>query len=176
MNLEMAMKAATKSDIFPPDNDYRALRKRINVLHEFGVKVAFTNGAYDILGAHHIRFLRWIKENTDNAHLIVAVNSDESVRQLKGSARPIMPLNERLEIISELWSVDTVTWFSEETPLRLLENITVDYLIKGGDRTDDKLVGEDLVKSLGGIVLRSPVFGGHSTDIINKILRGASHA
>ncbi len=132
-------------------------------------KVVFTNGCFDLIHVGHIRYLRRARALGDL--LIVGVNSDASLRRIKGSTRPIVPHVERAEIISALECVDCVTLFEEEDPLELIQAIRPDILVKGGDWPEDQIVGADFVKEQGGKVVRIPLVPGASTtSIIERIL------
>ena len=141
----------------------------MNTHKKEGKKVVFTNGCYDILHIGHIRCFQEGKRLGDI--LIVALNSDRSVRALKGPSRPIIPEDERAEIIAAIESVDYVTIFDQEEPLEIISTITPDVLVKGGDWTIDTIVGKNLVESHGGSVLSLPMVPGISTSrIIEKIV------
>ena len=140
-------------------------------LKKSGKKIVFTNGCFDLLHVGHIRYLKGAKELA--AVLVVGLNSDQSVRKLKGPQRPIQPENDRAEILSSLSSVDFVSIFDDETPLNIIELIRPDILVKGGDWSIDKIVGADIVKSYGGSVKNIQFVEGHSTTtLINKLLTG----
>ena len=114
--------------------------------------IVFTNGVFDLLHRGHVTYLA--QARAEGAALIVALNDDDSVRRLgKGSDRPINVLADRLAVIAALESVSLVTWFSDDTPLALIESISPDVLIKGGDWAPDKIVGGDWVRARGGRVL-----------------------
>ena len=133
-----------------------------------GRKIVFTNGCFDIIHIGHIRYLKQASELGDV--LIVGVNSDSSVRSFKGTGRPVIPENERVEIVAALQYVDYVTLFSEETPYELIKRIVPDILVKGGDWPVDEIVGSDIVEKNGGKVLSLPFHPGKSSsDIIEKI-------
>lgn len=127
-----------------------------------GETVVFTNGCFDLLHAGHTRYLNAAGSLGD--HLVVGLNSDDSVRRLKGPSRPVTPESERAEILTALSSVDVVTIFEEDTPLRLIESITPDILVKGGDWSIDTIVGREHVLAAGGRVLTLPVVPGRSTS------------
>ena len=131
--------------------------------------VAFTNGCFDIIHLGHIRYLNKAKTLCDS--LVVGVNSDNSVKRLKGNTRPIIPLSERMEILAALSSVDYVTWFDEDTPYTLIKLLKPDMLIKGGDWSKDQIVGSDIVLQAGGIV-KSLNYEEYcsTTNIIEKII------
>jgi len=133
-----------------------------------GERVVFTNGCFDILHAGHVRTLRFARAQGDV--LVVAINSDASIRGLKGPGRPIVPEGERALILAALEDVDYVVVFNEKTPVDLLRRIRPDVLVKGGDYGPDGVVGADLVKSWGGRVVVAPLEKGVSTtNIVNKI-------
>lgn len=131
-------------------------------------KVAFTNGCFDILHIGHVQLL--YKAFTLSDIVIVAVNSDISVRNLKGKSRPIIQERERAEIIASIQYVNYVTIFDELTPISLIKDIKPDILIKGGDWKGKKIVGADFVRSIGGKVI-SDVYipNKSSSDIISRI-------
>lgn len=115
-----------------------------------GKKVVFTNGVFDILHAGHVDYLGKAKEFGDV--LIVGVNSDASVKRIKGELRPVVPQHERAFIISSLKPVDFVTIFEEDTPFEVIKKLIPDVLVKGADWSKDKIVGADVVEANGGSV------------------------
>jgi len=129
-----------------------------------GQKVVFTNGCFDLLHPGHVRLLRLAADMGD--YLIVGVNSDASVRRLKGSNRPINPAEARAEVLSALEAVDSVVVFDEDTPLELINAIRPDVLVKGGDYRPEQIVGRAEVEAAGGRVVLVPVADGHSTTTI----------
>lgn len=134
-----------------------------------GKKVVFTNGCFDLLHVGHIRYLQEAKSLGDI--LVVGLNSDASVKRLKGEQRPIQTELDRAEILLSLRSVDFVSIFDEDTPLELIKMISPDILVKGGDWTIDKIVGSQHVLSCGGEVKSLQFVPGRSTtEIIKKIL------
>jgi len=136
-----------------------------------GKKIVFTNGCYDLLHIGHIRCFREAKKLGDV--LVVGLNSDRSVRALKGAPRPIVPEGERAEILAALECVDYVTTFDQDDPREIIAQLKPDVLVKGGDWTVDTIVGRDIVESYGGKVLSLPLTAGVSTTaIVNNI---ASH-
>jgi D-beta-D-heptose 7-phosphate kinase/D-beta-D-heptose 1-phosphate adenosyltransferase len=140
-----------------------------------GRRVVFTNGCFDILHPGHIRILEQARDLGDV--LIVGINSDASVRQLKGAGRPVLPENERAEILAALECVDAVIVFDELTPREVIARLLPDVLVKGGDWAGDKIVGREEVEAAGGRVVSAPVVAGFSTtDILRKIREGASAA
>jgi D-beta-D-heptose 7-phosphate kinase/D-beta-D-heptose 1-phosphate adenosyltransferase len=138
-----------------------------------GPRVVFTNGCFDLLHAGHARLLEWAKRQGDV--LVVGINSDRSVRRLKGPGRPLMPQRERAGLLAALESVDYVTWFNAPTPQRVIAQLQPDILIKGEDWAADQIVGQDVVRRHGGRVLRFPLVKGLSTSqLIARIRRGAT--
>lgn len=131
-------------------------------------KIVFTNGCFDVIHVGHIRYLRQARSLGDL--LIVGLNSDSSVRKIKGSDRPIIPEEERAEVLAALEFVDYVAIFSEETPVNLIKLVHPDILVKGGDWSIDKIVGREIVEEYGGTVMPLPFHPGKSSsDIIEKI-------
>jgi rfaE bifunctional protein nucleotidyltransferase chain/domain len=134
-----------------------------------GQLVVFTNGCFDILHAGHIKYLESAAALGD--HLIIAVNSDESVRKLKGESRPINILSSRLYLLASLSCVDGVFPFTEETPLEVIKQLKPDVLVKGGDYKPENMVGAKEVMSWGGHVEVIPYVEGFSTTKLeSKIL------
>ena len=126
-----------------------------------GLQVVFTNGCFDLLHIGHITLLEQARRMGDR--LIVAVNSDSSVRRLKGRERPLVREHDRARILAALAAVDAVVVFDESTPLRLIEAIRPDVLVKGGDYTEDEVVGAAEVRGWGGRVELVPLVAGCST-------------
>jgi len=144
-----------------------AVRRR---LRRQGKKVVFTNGCFDLLHAGHVCLFHKAKKLGDV--LIIALNSDASVRRLKGPNRPIFPLRERFEILAALAGVDYLTSFGEPTPQKTIAALRPDVLVKGGDWGPFEIVGRSEVEAAGGRVVRVPYFKGHSTSaLIRKIVR-----
>ncbi|NPA57819.1 MAG: D-glycero-beta-D-manno-heptose 1-phosphate adenylyltransferase [Aquificae bacterium] len=138
-----------------------------------GKRIVFTNGCFDILHAGHVDYLQKAKALGDV--LIVGLNSDASVRRLKGKERPVNPQEERKKVLEALKPVDLVVVFEEDTPERLIREIKPDVLVKGGDWSIDKIVGADFVKSYGGEVKTIQfVHNTSTTDIINRIRQKVS--
>ena len=145
-----------------------ALKDKLEELRKKGKKIAFTNGCFDILHVGHVRYLREAKKTADV--LVLALNSDSSVRSLKGKERPLMNEKERAEILAALECIDFVTIFQELTPLELINNLKPDILIKGGDWPEEKVVGREEIKKWGGRVAIIPeVEGKSTTNIVEKI-------
>ena len=145
------------------------LKERLKALKKAGKKVVFTNGCFDFLHVGHVRCLEAAKAEGDI--LVVGLNSDESVHRIKGPRRPVMPENERAEVLAALACVDFVTIFGEPDPLVTIRCLVPDVLIKGEDWPEDAIVGRDVVEAAGGRVVRIPLTEGASTSkIIEKIL------
>jgi rfaE bifunctional protein nucleotidyltransferase chain/domain len=144
------------------------LKKKIDALRDKGKKIVFTNGCFDILHVGHTRYLRDAKKQGDI--LVLGLNSDESVRSLKGEKRPLMPENERADVVASLESVDYVTIFHELTPLGLIEYLKPHVLVKGGDWKGKDVVGRKSMKKWGGRVVIIPeIKGSSTTNIIEKV-------
>jgi D-beta-D-heptose 7-phosphate kinase/D-beta-D-heptose 1-phosphate adenosyltransferase len=136
-----------------------------------GQKVVFTNGCFDVLHRGHITYLQEAKATGDK--LIIGLNSDESVRRLKGQHRPIQCIEDRAVILEALGCVDVVVEFVEDTPAELIAELQPNVLVKGGDYQEDEIVGRDIVLSNGGEVKIIPLVEGVSTSsIISRILSG----
>jgi len=147
-----------------------ALRKELDRLREEGKSIAFTNGCFDILHVGHVRYLTEAKKTADI--LVLALNSDSSVRTIKGEKRPLIPQGERAEVLAGLSSINYVTIFDEATPLELIKYLKPDILIKGGDWSEENIVGRDEVRSWGGRVVVVPeVEGASTTNIVDKVLK-----
>jgi len=133
-----------------------------------GRRVVFTNGCFDLLHPGHIQTLEQAREL---GHvLIVGINSDNSVRQLKGEGRPLLPERERAEILAGIECVDAVIIFDELTPQKVIAQLLPDVLVKGGDWAGDRIVGREEVEAAGGRVVSAPVVPGYSTtEILRKI-------
>ena len=132
-------------------------------------RVVFTNGCFDLLHPGHIASLEKARSLGDI--LIVGLNSDESVRKLKGPGRPVIPAEERAEILASLECVDAVLIFDELTPQRVIAALLPDVLVKGGDWPGDQIVGRPEVETAGGKVVRVDVVEGYSTSEILKKIR-----
>ncbi len=136
-----------------------------------GERVVMTNGCFDILHAGHVRYLQEAAQLGDR--LVVAVNSDDSVRRLKGDSRPIVPLQARMEVLAALSCVDWVIPFEEDTPERLICSVRPDVLVKGGDYQPHEIAGASCVQDAGGEVKVLSFWDGFSTtDIVNRIRTG----
>ena len=149
--------------------DRFALKSQIDALRAQGKKIAFTNGCFDILHVGHVRYLNQARKTADV--LVLALNTDASVRAIKGDKRPLVNEMERAEVLAALECVDYLTLFDEPTPLNLITLLKPDILIKGGDWPEEKVVGRDEVLSWGGrVVLIDEVAGKSTTNIVDKIL------
>ena len=138
-------------------------------LRASGRKIVFTNGVFDILHKGHVDYLNKSKALGDV--LVVGVNSDSSVRRIKGSKRPIVPQSDRAWVLSNLKSVDYVCIFDEDTPYETIKLLQPDFLVKGADWKIEDVIGRDIVEGRGGKVVTIKYIDGKSTtNIINKIL------
>jgi rfaE bifunctional protein nucleotidyltransferase chain/domain len=137
-----------------------------------GKRVVFTNGCFDLLHPGHIRSLERARGLGDA--LIVGINSDDSVRRLKGEGRPVIPAEERAEILANLDCVDGVVIFEELTPQRVVAELLPDVLVKGGDWPGSQIVGREEVEAAGGKVVLVDVVPGYSTTEILKKIREAN--
>ena len=138
-------------------------------LRASGKTIVFTNGVFDLLHPGHVRYLQHARSLGDA--LIVGINSDRSVRAVKGPDRPITPENERAEILAALACVDAVAIFDEETPYEIISAIAPDVLVKGADWAEDAIVGRDIVEARGGRVVRATIEEGYSTTQILRNIR-----
>jgi len=135
-----------------------------------GKKVVFTNGCFDILHVGHVRYLRRAKTQGDV--LVIGLNTDRSVREIKGEKRPIVPEKERAEVLAALEFVDYVVPFDEPDPFRLIGALKPNVLVKGADWPRSRIIGREIVEKIGGRVVRVPlVAGASSTGLIEKILK-----
>jgi rfaE bifunctional protein nucleotidyltransferase chain/domain len=135
---------------------------------EKGKKIVFTNGCFDIIHAGHVDYLEKAKSLGD--FLVVGLNSDESVKRLKGPTRPVNPVDQRKKVLQALKPVDLVIVFEEDTPERLIKEIKPDVLVKGGDWKTENIVGADFVMSYGGKVYTIDfVYDTSTTKIIEKV-------
>lgn len=148
------------------------IKAKVDSLRQSGKVVIFTNGCFDLLHVGHVRYLQEAGKQGDC--LVVAVNSDSSVRQIKGPDRPIIPEEQRAEVVAALGCVDWVTIFDEPDPLVLIKLLKPDVLVKGGDWPEERIVGASEVKEAGGQVARIPLEVGVSTsDILEKVGKAA---
>jgi D-beta-D-heptose 7-phosphate kinase/D-beta-D-heptose 1-phosphate adenosyltransferase len=150
--------------------DWKELTKALDVERAAKRRIVFTNGVFDMLHAGHVRSLAGAASLGDV--LVVGVNDDASVRRLKGDKRPIMPLDQRAEILAALAAVAYVAPFAEDTPLELIRAVRPDVLVKGRDYAGKLVVGADFVEKNGGRVELLPLVEGVSTtDLVTEILR-----
>ena len=146
------------------------LKKIIPALRSRGKRIVFTNGCFDILHYGHTKYLEDAKEKGDI--LVVAVNSDASVKRLKGKRRPVVGEKDRLKVVAALESVDYVLLFKEDTPLKVISALKPDILVKGADWKKNSIVGSDIVSGRGGKVTRIKLAPGRSTtNLIKKIAK-----
>jgi D-beta-D-heptose 7-phosphate kinase/D-beta-D-heptose 1-phosphate adenosyltransferase len=134
-----------------------------------GKRLVFTNGVFDLLHPGHVRYLAEARRQGDA--LIVAVNSDRSVRAIKGPTRPIVPGHDRAEVLAALECVDAVVVFDEDDPHAVISALQPDVLVKGADWAADAIVGRDVVEARGGRVVRIPFAEGYSTTSILERIR-----
>jgi rfaE bifunctional protein nucleotidyltransferase chain/domain len=145
------------------------LRRERERLRAEGLRLVFTNGCFDILHVGHVRYLQRARELGDA--LLVAVNSDRSVRELKGAGRPIVNEQERAEMLAALGAVDYVTIFDDLSPRALISEVLPDVLVKGGDYQLDEIHGREETEAAGGRVLSLPFIEGASTSSIIERIR-----
>jgi D-beta-D-heptose 7-phosphate kinase/D-beta-D-heptose 1-phosphate adenosyltransferase len=146
------------------------LVSRVRAAQARGLKVVFTNGCFDVLHLGHVHYLSEARRLGDL--LVVGLNSDESVKRLKGEGRPVMPQADRAGVLCALSSVDYVCIFEEDTPDALIRLVSPDVLVKGGDYKPGEIVGADFVTEKGGVVRVIPMLPGRSTKLlIDAIVR-----
>jgi D-beta-D-heptose 7-phosphate kinase/D-beta-D-heptose 1-phosphate adenosyltransferase len=151
------------------------LRDILDGLKGRGKRIVFTNGCFDILHIGHIRCLEEAKKEGDI--LIVAINSDRSIRSIKGPSRPFTPETERAEVLSALACVDYVVIFDEPDPLELISSLKPNILVKGGDWTPETTIGREVVEGMGGKVVIIPQVQGVSTSaFVDRIVRKGEKA
>ncbi|MCC6277084.1 MAG: D-glycero-beta-D-manno-heptose 1-phosphate adenylyltransferase [Oligoflexia bacterium] len=150
------------------------LIRRTDVAHfceqvrKSGKRIVFTNGCFDLLHVGHVTYLEQARSLGD--FLFVGLNSDSSVKKLKGNDRPLQNENDRAQILLALKSVDAVSVFDEDTPLELIKLVKPQVLVKGGDWAPEKIVGKDFVESSGGVVRNLGFVEGRSTsELVKKI-------
>lgn len=147
------------------------LRAIVRRLQRAGRRVVFTNGCFDILHVGHVRYLKEASALGDI--LVIGMNSDRSVRRLKGAGRPLVGERERAEVLAALEMVDYVTVFGEDTPAELIAELRPDILVKGGDYRAEEVAGKEIVEAAGGRVAIIPLVRGQSTTGLIRKLRGA---
>lgn len=153
------------SSILLSEDDVVNLREKYK---REGKKLVFTNGCFDIIHVGHIKLLKKSKQIGDI--LIVGLNSDDSVRRLKGKGRPINKIKDRIEVLSAIRYVDHIIVFDEDTPYNLINRLRPDVLVKGGDYKPDDVIGRDIVEGNGGEVVILPLVKGQSTTkILDRI-------
>jgi rfaE bifunctional protein nucleotidyltransferase chain/domain len=146
------------------------VRRRARAWRRHGKRVVFTNGCFDLIHPGHVRYLRAARRLGDV--LVVGVNSDASVRRLKGPTRPLVPQADRCEVLAALDMVDVVVVFEEDTPYATIAAVEPDVLVKGGDWAPDRIVGADLVRARGGVVRSLRFAPGYSTtDLVERLER-----
>ena len=148
--------------------DPRLLEER-GAWRRAGTPVVLTNGCFDLLHAGHVALLEQARGH--GGVLIVAINSDASVRRLKGEQRPLIPADERAELLLAVEAVDRVVVFEEDTPLEVVRRLLPDVLVKGADWGPDNIVGSEVVTAHGGKVVRVPLVAGRSTSAILERVR-----
>ena len=131
--------------------------------------MVFTNGCFDLLHAGHVRYLEAARKQGDL--LIVGLNSDASVRRLKGPGRPLNPAGDRAAVLAGLAAVDAVVIFAEDTPAKLIAELLPEVLVKGADWGQDEIVGAEAVRGHGGRVVRIPLLQGRSTSRLLEAIR-----
>ena len=144
--------------------DRNTLKEKVDSLRQAGKRVVLTNGCFDLLHIGHVRYLQEARKQGDC--LVVAVNSDSSVRQIKEPGRPIIPESQRAELVAALGCVDWVTIFAESDPLVLIRLLKPDVLVKGTDWSEEEIIGAPEVREAGGQVLRIPLVPEISTSTI----------
>lgn len=144
---------------------FKHIEKYIEKLREqSAIRIAFTNGCFDVIHRGHVQYLEQAKAAADL--LLVGLNSDASVRRLKGADRPYIEQDDRAFVLSRLEAVDIVCIFDQDTPLELLRRVKPDVLAKGADYSLEEIVGRDFVESYGGRVIRVPLVQGRSSSSI----------
>jgi len=147
-----------------------SLKRKVGRLKQDGKRIVFTNGCFDILHYGHTKYLQDARAKGD--YLVVAVNSDSSIRNIKARNRPVVGQADRLRIIAALGCVDFVVLFKESNPLKVIKALKPDILVKGSDWNKKRIVGADFVESYGGKVETINLVKGRSTSaIIEKIVR-----
>jgi len=144
------------------------LKDTLSALRKEQKRIVFTNGCFDILHVGHVAYLEEAKKEGDI--LVVAVNSDDSLKRLKGKGRPVVNQNDRMKMLAALESVDYVVIFKEDNPASIVEDLKPDVIVKGSDWKEDKIIGGESVKKRGGKVITIPISQGYSTTaLLEKI-------
>jgi D-glycero-beta-D-manno-heptose 1-phosphate adenylyltransferase len=146
--------------------DLKTLENRLAMWRLFKNKIVFTNGCFDILHRGHIEYLS--KARDKGEVLIIGLNSDASVKRIKGEGRPVQDESSRALVLASLRFVEGIVLFNEDTPYELIRIVKPDVLVKGGDYNEDTIVGADIVKATGGEVVVIPLVEGYSTTEILK--------
>jgi rfaE bifunctional protein nucleotidyltransferase chain/domain len=149
--------------------DIKVLGNRLAMWRLFNNKVVFTNGCFDILHRGHIEYLSQARDKGEI--LVIGLNSDASVKRIKGKGRPVQDETSRALVLASLRIVDAVVLFDEDTPFELIKIVKPDVLVKGADYTEDTIVGADIVKASGGEVVVIPIVAGYSTSRILKVIK-----
>jgi len=150
--------------------DSTTLMHRLSMWRFLGRKIVFTNGCFDVLHHGHIYLLNKAAETDHHCMVVVGLNSDDSVKQLKGEGRPVNRFDDRALLLASLYAVDAVIGFNDPTPIGLITSILPEYLVKGGDYKEDEVVGADMVRSNGGKVVIVPYLENYSTtQLISKL-------
>ena len=144
------------------------IKNELQPLQQQGKKIVFTNGCFDILHAGHVDIFQQARNLGDA--LVVAVNSDISIKKIKGEKRPVVPQAQRMQVLAALEAIDYVVVFEEENPLKIIKELQPDILVKGGDWPVETIVGREIVEKKGGKVLSIPLMEGISTtNIIEEV-------
>ncbi len=144
------------------------IKNEITALQQQGKKIVFTNGCFDILHAGHVDIFQQARNLGDA--LVVAVNSDISIKKIKGEKRPVVPQAQRMQVLAALEAIDYVVIFEEENPLKIIKELQPDILVKGGDWPTEAIVGREIVEKKGGKVISVPLMEGISTtNIIEEV-------
>ena len=168
-SVELSLDGETMMNAAEKVLDRNTLKGKVDSLRKAGKRVVFTNGCFDLIHIGHIHLLQKAREQGDC--LIVAVNSDSSVQQIKELGRPVMPEGQRAEVVAALGCVDWVTIFAEPDPLVLIRLLKPDVLVKGTDWSEEEIVGAPDVREAGGQVLRIQLEPGVSTSALIKRIR-----
>ena len=161
---ELRVRILPASTLAPEEKivfDWAMLDEHLGAWKSQGLRVGFTNGCFDLLHPGHVRLLAAARAACDR--LVLGLNSDSSVRRLKGEGRPVQPVGARAEVLAALEAVDLVVVFEEDTPLKLIERVKPTVLVKGGDYTRETVVGHEIVEALGGEIILIDLVPGHST-------------
>ena len=161
---ELRVRILPASTLAPEEKivfDWAMLDEHLSAWKSQGLRVGFTNGCFDLLHPGHVRLLAAARAACDR--LVLGLNSDSSVRRLKGEGRPVQPVGARAEVLAALEAVDLVVVFEEDTPLKLIERVKPTVLVKGGDYTRETVVGHEIVEALGGEIILIDLVPGHST-------------